>query len=127
MAAYLIAARVAPRVPVPQPARQVPSWLTEVHSSGFLYFGVEMGTGVRTRSPTFLPYVLAILVLLVPTVPATGGAAIGFAFGRALAVPLYRRASRSGAVGLRFPRWAELAVTIVVVIGAMWYAHASGP
>lgn len=56
---------------------------------GPLQFGFEMGTGMRTFSPSALPHLLVALVVLAggPAVGAVAG--LGFAAGRAL-VPLSR-------------------------------------
>lgn len=128
VAAYLALTRYAPALPYPQNARQVPSWVTEGPPSHFFIFGVEMGTGTRTFAPTALPHLLALTVLVAPTVAVAGGAALGFATGRSLAVPLYRRHRRRSGTGVGFrlavPRWAQAlgcagwaVVALVVAIG----------
>ena len=51
---------------------------------GPLQFGLEMGTGARTFLPSGLPYVGAVAVLLVASVPAAVCAGVGFGLGRAM-------------------------------------------
>jgi hypothetical protein len=51
---------------------------------GPLQFGIEMGTGARTYLPSGLPYVGAVAVLLIASVPAALSAGAGFGLGRAL-------------------------------------------
>lgn len=107
---------------LPQNGRQVPAWVTETHPAGFLIFGAEMGTGMRTFSPTVLPHVLAFAVLAAVDPWAAGAAALGFATGRALMIPLYRAQTRGGGT-YRFsvPLGVELAVAIVAVAFLAWW------
>lgn len=72
------------RFPLPQNARQVPQFVTRVPFWGSLQFGTEMGTGMRTYSPTGLPHLIAIAVLLLASWPEALTAGLGFAMGRAL-------------------------------------------
>jgi hypothetical protein len=69
---------------VPQNARQVPQFVTRVPFWGALQFGTEMGTGMRTYSPTGLPHVVAIGLLLLAGWPDALLAGLGFAAGRTL-------------------------------------------
>lgn len=72
------------RFPLPQNARQVPQFVTRVPFWGSLQFGTEMGTGVRTYSPTGLPHLIAMAVLLLASWPEALTAGVGFALGRSL-------------------------------------------
>lgn len=90
MLALLLAAFVARylgivRFAVPENRRLVPETVFR-HGSFFapLQFGIEMGTGARTYVTSNLPYMLALLVLLVADVPAGLAAGVGFGIGRAL-------------------------------------------
>ena len=69
---------------VPQNARQVPQFVTRVPFWGAIQFGTEMGTGMRTYSPTGLPHVVAIGLLLLAGWPDALLAGLGFAAGRAM-------------------------------------------
>ena len=77
--------------PVWQNARLVPEDVQHLRQWGALQFGFEMGTGMRTYSPSALPHLaLAAVVLVVPFGPAFAVAA-GFAAGR-LAMPVLSNA-----------------------------------
>lgn len=75
------------RFPVPQNARLVPEDVQHLRQWGALQFGFEMGTGMRTYSPSALPHLVLIAVVLVVPFPAAFAVAAGFALGR-LAMPL---------------------------------------
>lgn len=81
------------RFPVPQNARLVPQFVTRVPFWGALQFGTEMGTGMRTYSPTGLPHIVAIAVLLLASWPEGIMAGAGFAIGRALMLLTFVSAS----------------------------------
>lgn len=84
-AAVLLAREVGLlRFPVPQNARQVPQFVTGIPFWGALQFGTEMGTGMRTYSPTGLPHVVALGLLLLAGWPDALLAGLGFGAGRAL-------------------------------------------
>jgi hypothetical protein len=72
------------RFPLPQNGRQVPQFVTRVPFWGSLQFGTEMGTGMRTYSPTGLPHIVALAVLLLASWPLALAAGLGFGAGRAL-------------------------------------------
>jgi hypothetical protein len=72
------------RLRLPQNARQVPQFVTGVPFWGPLQFGAEMGTGMRTYSPSGLPHLAALALLLLGSWPAGLAAGAGFATGRAL-------------------------------------------
>jgi hypothetical protein len=79
------------RFPVPQNARLVPEDVQHLRRWGALQFGFEMGTGMRTYSPSALPHLVLAAVLLVVPLPAAFALAAGFALGR-LAMPLLSNA-----------------------------------
>jgi hypothetical protein len=79
------------RFRVPENGRLVPEGVQHLRRWGALQFGFEMGTGMRTFSPSALPHLaLAAAVLVVPF-PAAFVLAAGFAVGR-LAMPLLSNA-----------------------------------
>ena len=120
-AIVMIAIRAIRPGRLPQNGRQVPAWVTETHPAGFMIFGAEMGTGMRTFSPTVLPHVLAFTVLAMVS-PLAVLAAVGFATGRALMIPFYRARTREGRkYTFTVPLPLELAVaSAMVVIVAVW-------
>jgi hypothetical protein len=79
------------RFPVPQNARLVPEDVQHLREWGALQFGFEMGTGMRTYSPSALPHLVLVAIVLVVPFPAAFGVAAGFAIGR-LAMPLLSNA-----------------------------------
>ena len=79
------------RFPVPQNARLVPEDVQHLRRWGALQFGFEMGTGMRTYSPSALPHLVLAAALLVVPLPAAFALAAGFALGR-LAMPLLSNA-----------------------------------
>jgi len=79
------------RFAVPENARLVPEDVQHRAHWGALQFGFEMGTGMRTYSPSALPHlVLAALVLVVP-LPVAPLVAAGFAAAR-FAMPVLSNA-----------------------------------
>jgi hypothetical protein len=89
------------RFRVPENARLVPEEVQHRGQWGALQFGFEMGTGVRTYSPSALPHLVLAAVVLVVPLPAAFAAAAGFAAGR-WAMPVLSNAwSDDG-------RWTEL-------------------
>jgi hypothetical protein len=89
----VVAAREAGLVSfrVPENARLVPERVRDLGEYGALQFGFEMGTGMRTYSPSALPHLTLLAVITV--VPFTGAfvLAAGFAVGR-FAMPLLSNA-----------------------------------
>ncbi|MEV4007080.1 hypothetical protein [Actinomadura sp. NPDC049753] len=71
------------KLPVPENKRLVPE---EVQHRGRLVgpiqFGFEMGTGMRTYSPSALPHLVLLAVLLVLPFPGALAAGAGFALAR---------------------------------------------
>jgi hypothetical protein len=70
------------RFPVPENARLVPEDVQHRGQWGALQFGFEMGTGMRTYSPSALPHLALAAVVLVVPLPAAIAVAAGFAAGR---------------------------------------------
>lgn len=79
------------RFRVPENARLVPEDVQHLREWGALQFGFEMGTGMRTYSPSALPHLAMVAVVLVVPFPAAFALAAGFAGGR-LAMPLLSNA-----------------------------------
>jgi hypothetical protein len=76
---------------VPENARLVPEDVQHRAHWGALQFGFEMGTGMRTYSPSALPHLALLAVVLVVPFPVAFPLAGGFAAGR-LAMPLLSNA-----------------------------------
>ena len=68
--------------PLAQNARLVPQFVTRIPFWGSLQFGLEMGTGMRTYSPTGLPHIMAIAIVFLASWPEALAAGAGFALGR---------------------------------------------
>jgi hypothetical protein len=117
---FLAVLAIAPGLSIPQAHRQVPAWATEGHSIGFLLFGAEMGTGARTYSPSILPHVVALLVIAFASPIDAAAAAVGFALGRAIAVPWIRR----GLVANRKPWSFHVAIPVQLWLGSLLLALA---
>ncbi|MDI6103051.1 hypothetical protein QLQ12_30995 [Actinoplanes sp. NEAU-A12] len=70
---------------LPQNRRLVPQEIIPRHSfDGPFQFGFEMGTGVRTYSPTALPHALVLVIALLGGLGPGVLAGLGFGFGRIL-------------------------------------------
>ena len=76
---------------VPENARLVPEDVQHRAHWGALQFGFEMGTGMRTYSPSALPHLALLAIVLVVPFPVAFALAGGFAAGR-LAMPLLSNA-----------------------------------
>ncbi|WP_300013831.1 hypothetical protein [Pseudonocardia sp.] len=109
------------RFRVPENARLVPEDVQHLREWGALQFGFEMGTGMRTYSPSGLPHLLLLAVVLVVPFPAAFAVAAGFAAGR-LAMPLLSNAwSDDGGwseLWARTQRWVR-PLLAAVVVGAL--------
>ena len=70
------------RFPIPENARLVPEDVQHRGHWGALQFGFEMGTGMRTYSPSALPHLALVAVVLVVPLPLAFAVAAGFAAGR---------------------------------------------
>jgi len=109
------------RFKVPQNARQVPQFVTRIRFWGALQFGTEMGTGMRTYSPTGLPHVVAVAILLLAAWPDALLAGLGFAAGRALmtlsflSVPDREEADRAFLTRIVTLRWMFAGLTFAGV------------
>ena len=79
------------RFTVPENARLVPEEVQHRAHWGALQFGFEMGTGMRTYSPSALPHLALAAVVLVVPLPVAPAVAVGFAVGR-LAMPVLSNA-----------------------------------
>jgi hypothetical protein len=79
------------RLRVPENARLVPEDVQHRAHWGALQFGFEMGTGMRTYSPSALPHLALLAIVLVVPFPVAFAVAGGFAAGR-LAMPLLSNA-----------------------------------
>jgi hypothetical protein len=79
------------RLRVPENPRLVPEDVQHLGEWGALQFGFEMGTGMRTYSPSALPHLVLVAIVLVVPFPAAFALAAGFAGGR-LAMPLMSNA-----------------------------------
>jgi hypothetical protein len=79
------------RLRVPENARLVPEDVQHRAHWGALQFGFEMGTGMRTYSPSALPHLALLAVVLVVPFPVAFALAGGFAAGR-LAMPMLSNA-----------------------------------
>jgi hypothetical protein len=112
------------RFPVPQNARLVPEDVQHLREWGALQFGFEMGTGMRTYSPSALPHLVLVAVVLVVPFPAAFALAAGFAAGR-LAMPLLSNAwSNDGAWTSLWNSSERLARSLLAltVIGTLTFA-----
>lgn len=106
------------RFRVPENARLVPEDVQHLRHWGALQFGFEMGTGMRTYSPSALPHLaLVAVVLVVPFGPALALAA-GFAAGRLLMPVLANAWSDDGAWTAVWSR-AEPVVRPVLALAAV--------
>jgi hypothetical protein len=79
------------RFPVPQNARLVPEDVQHLRQWGAMQFGFEMGTGMRTYSPSALPHLALVAIVFIVPFPAAFALAAGFALGR-LTMPLLSNA-----------------------------------
>jgi len=79
------------RFAVPENARLVPEDVQHRAHWGALQFGFEMGTGMRTYSPSALPHLVLAAVVLVVPLPVAPLVAAGFAAGR-FAMPVLSNA-----------------------------------
>lgn len=109
---------------LPETRRQIPADVfVGGLARGAYLFGFEMGTGVRTYSPSVAPYLLALGLLLAhPTLGVALLAGIGFGVGRAL--PMVEHFRRPGDAGLRAlflrgrGRFGSTVAGLIVLAGA---------
>lgn len=69
---------------LPSARRQVPQWVPSRGLGGIFQFGFEIGTGLRTHSPTHLPHLVAAWALIYEATLTTA-VVVGLAFGLARA------------------------------------------
>ncbi len=106
-----------------QASRQVPSWFTSIGGLGFFFFGIEMGVGWRTYSPTLLPHVVALTALGFAKPSLVVSAAVGFGLGRAVGMVLARRSTESANAltpGPAAEKVLALAITIALSSTYFW-------
>ena len=115
-----------PSVELPQRRSLIPQEVfLRSREAGFLRFGLEFGSGVRTYVTSAAPYAVVALVIGVTDGPLAGlllGACFGL--GRALA-PLQALAAdeaRWAADVARTSRFTERAGSVVVAAAAAWLA-----
>lgn len=100
----------------PQRRRLVPERVGSLGEMGALQFGFELGTGMRTYSPSALPHLAVIALLTVVSLPGALIVGAGFALGR-LAMPLLSNTySDDGAWSGLWHRAAPLTVPLLTVI-----------
>ncbi|MEJ3657592.1 hypothetical protein WEH80_31985 [Actinomycetes bacterium KLBMP 9759] len=104
------------RFPVPENARLVTEDVQHLREWGALQFGFEMGTGMRTYSPSALPHLALLAVLLVVPFPAAFALGAGFAAGR-LVMPLMSNAwSDDGSWTRLWARWDAVARPLLALV-----------
>lgn len=84
MLAFLLRETRLIKFPLPQNARLVPQFVTRVPVWGSLQFGIELGTGMRTYSPTGLPHVTVVALFFLGGWQEAVATGTGFAAGRAV-------------------------------------------
>lgn len=84
MLAFLLRETRLIKFPLPQNARLVPQFVTRVPVWGSLQFGIELGTGMRTYSPTGLPHVMVVALFFLGGWQEAVATGTGFAAGRAV-------------------------------------------
>ncbi|MEV8631125.1 hypothetical protein AB0395_05655 [Streptosporangium sp. NPDC051023] len=72
------------KFPLLQNARLVPQFVALTPFWGSVQFGAEMGTGMRTYSPTGLPHIMALCLVFLGSWSDALLTGAGFALGRAL-------------------------------------------
>ena len=114
--------------PVPQNARLVPQFVTRVPFWGAVQFGAEMGTGMRTYSPTGLPHIMVAAIVLCASWSEALAAGVGFALGRTLMLLIFLVSADKTAADSAFergiprlgPLFAAMIVPLVVGLAAVW-------
>ncbi|WP_214324469.1 hypothetical protein [Nonomuraea sediminis] len=109
--------------PLLQNARLVPQFVTRIPFWGAVQFGAEMGTGMRTYSPTGLPHIMAISILFLASWQEALLAGLGFAAARALMLLTFAMArdkmSADTAFYFTLPRLKVLFAILAVPMVAM--------
>jgi hypothetical protein len=106
------------RFPLPENPRLVPERVAQLGEVGALQFGFELGTGMRTYSPSALPHLALVGVLLVFPLSAAPLLALGFALGR-FAMPLLSNAYADDGSWTTLWRSAESAVRPLLAASAI--------
>jgi hypothetical protein len=112
------------RFPIPQNARLVPQFVTRIPFWGAVQFGAEMGTGMRTYSPTGLPHIVVVAVVLWASWDEAIAAGAGFALGRALMLLIFLTARDKDSADAAFdkgiprsrPLFAVLLAPLIVLL-----------
>ncbi|GII75744.1 hypothetical protein Sru01_07260 [Sphaerisporangium rufum] len=112
------------RFPILQNARLVPQFVTNIPFWGPVQFGIEMGTGMRTYSPTALPHIMAISIVFLASWQEALLAGAGFALGRAVMLLSFTAARSKMAADTAFyfdlpkikPLFAVLAIPLVALL-----------
>ncbi|MEV4837292.1 hypothetical protein AB0K05_22405 [Nonomuraea sp. NPDC049486] len=111
------------RFPILQNARLVPQFVTRIPFWGSVQFGMEMGTGMRTYSPTALPHIMAISIVFLASWQQALLAGAGFALGRAVMLLTFVAArsknSADKAFSFELPRLRPLFVVLVIPMLAL--------
>ncbi|MEU8109237.1 hypothetical protein ACWGH8_19905 [Nonomuraea muscovyensis] len=109
--------------PLLQNARLVPQFVTRIPFWGAVQFGAEMGTGMRTYSPTGLPHIMAISIMFLASWEEALLAGAGFAAARALMLLTFAaardRMAADTAFSFTLPRLKVLFVVLAVPVVAM--------
>ncbi len=112
------------KFPILQNARLVPQFVTRIPFWGAVQFGMEMGTGMRTYSPTALPHIMAISIVFLASWQQALMAGIGFAMARAVMLLTFTVARNKMEADKAFyfelprlrPLFAILAIPMVVLL-----------
>src|SRR5690606_10074255 len=112
--------------PIPENRRLVPETvLRRGPIAGAFQFGTEMGTGMRTYSPSALPHLMLVMIVLVLPFGWGMAAAIGFAVGRwVTALAASRFPAGPTAWAARWARYSRLVVGMLAVVVAGFVATA---
>lgn len=104
--------------PLIQNARLVPQFVTGIPFWGPAQFGMEMGTGMRTYSPTGLPHIMALAIVFLASWPEALAAGAGFALARAVMVLSFaatrEKAEADTAFYTDLPRLTQVFATLFV-------------
>ncbi|MFI6315967.1 hypothetical protein ACIBG8_00525 [Nonomuraea sp. NPDC050556] len=109
--------------PLLQNARLVPQFVTRIPFWGAVQFGAEMGTGMRTYSPTGLPHIMAISIIFLASWQEALLAGAGFAAARAMMIVIFTLARNKMAADTAFyftlPRLKILFALLAMPVVAM--------
>ncbi|GGT12523.1 hypothetical protein ACFFV7_49505 [Nonomuraea spiralis] len=109
--------------PLLQNARLVPQFVTRIPFWGAVQFGAEMGTGMRTYSPTGLPHIMAVAILFLASWEEALLAGAGFAAARAMMILTFAlardRMQADTAFYFTLPKLKVLFVVLAVPVVAL--------